>query len=518
MACVGKECDYQGLIEQMKADWEDDLDDVKHLGNGDIGSVFYAWQKSRKGPVAIKMVNLRGHRGRAYGETVTLKLLKDHMHVVSMYTYKTVGDYMYILMEFCEGGSLCDYLTTHGVMSEKAASHIIRQVYSAVRLMHSRKIIHMDLTTRNVLIKDARDPNSIAVRLCDFGLVSDVNKGSLAETSGIMKRVASNNLKYYLRGDLYSMGCLLYSMLVQKDLSRSTREGVIDDMVQEVNKSSIKNEVKDLIKSLLNREFKDIEDLRFCEFMGGNDSLAKLRPTDQVISITVAFLHVYLFRKHLESEPTIAWSVSAHSKDAAPTASQKIAAKIQPNERTEMKTLSKERHDAVRIQKAVARSPPGAPQNSHSGRVLFSSKVVIHSDGTTRSYTSYSSLKGGDRTLYQDAIARINEYIDANASLKKHCIAKINNLRHFTEESCFCMMVNGSCRLHLSKGEKIIRSSTGEYKMIDGDRNQKIIDPSDRIRRVMDFHENQALINWLIKHKEQDQIVLDDSQDFFVAW
>ncbi|KAK0427167.1 hypothetical protein QR680_010098 [Steinernema hermaphroditum] len=784
MASARRERDHQGLIERLTADWNGDFNNVKHLADGGFGSVFYAWQKSRKRPVAIKMVNLLEDRSkRVLDEIETLHLLRKHLHVVTMYDNKKVGDYVYILMEFCEGGSLRSYLIKHGALSEKAASHVIRQVYSAVRMLHSQKIIHRDLTTNNVLIKEAKDPNSIAVRLCDFGLVSDTKKKApqtVAGTPGFMDPAILNNQKYDLRVDMYSMGCLLYSMLLQKDPPRFTREGVINDMVQEVNNSRISSGVKDLIKGLLNKEFKDIEDLKHYEFMSGNDIPmsrlasyssqaenkcctssplhATLRPTsnETVRKRTAESLERLreLQRNRQESrirsdqrpnrgdrsaarqledrrgnlternngnedaerrearrrpdldgaerrearrrseldaaERRVARlrsdSKSSGSGSAARQledrrgnlternngnedaerrearrrpdldgaerrearrrseldAAERRKARRRPDldgaerrearlrsdskssgsgsaarqledrrgnlternngnedaerrearqrsdldgaERKETRLRSdskssgsgsatvlledrlrayRERKNADRQKenlpttaprsKSRRRESPGSSADlaqwpcpvfvkvdkevkvseeykihfklpfdivvenvitrkaveikrhvrilSNLDGLKFSNrqKVEIHSNGATRSYSNYSSLTDGDRTLYQDAIARINEYI--NTSLRKFYIAKIENLRHFTEKSSFYVMANGSCRLHLSNGEKIIRSSTGEYKG----------NVDDRIRRVMDFYENLAMMNWKIS-EEKEQVIIDDSQ------
>lgn len=67
-----------------------------------------------------------------------------------------------IVMEYCEGGTLLDYVKTRNYLSEDEARHFFTQIVDAISYCHSNKVIHCDLKLENILLK-SQDSTEIKV-------------------------------------------------------------------------------------------------------------------------------------------------------------------------------------------------------------------------------------------------------------------------------------------------------------------------------------------------------------------
>lgn len=71
-----------------------------------------------------------------------------------------------IYMEYIEGSSVRDYLVTAQGQTEEAQTKVASLIGKALGLMHNIDVIHGDLTTSNLLMREETG----AVVLIDFGL------------------------------------------------------------------------------------------------------------------------------------------------------------------------------------------------------------------------------------------------------------------------------------------------------------------------------------------------------------
>ncbi|VDM83077.1 unnamed protein product, partial [Strongylus vulgaris] len=89
-----------------------DLTDFKMIGEGSTGIVLSAYKHSLKHIVAVKRMNLRKQQRREllFNE---VSIMRDYQHanIVRMFSSHLVGDELWVVMEFMEGGSLTDIVT-----------------------------------------------------------------------------------------------------------------------------------------------------------------------------------------------------------------------------------------------------------------------------------------------------------------------------------------------------------------------------------------------------------------------
>ncbi|GAM88268.1 hypothetical protein ANO11243_063010 [Dothideomycetidae sp. 11243] len=112
-------------------------------------------------------------------EVDTMKKLKGHKHIVRYIDshasqLKGGGYEVFLLMEFCAGGGLIDFMNTRLQyrLTEPEILNIFSDVAEGVATMHYLKppLLHRDLKVENVLISKPPSSSSNALyKLCDFG-------------------------------------------------------------------------------------------------------------------------------------------------------------------------------------------------------------------------------------------------------------------------------------------------------------------------------------------------------------
>jgi calcium-dependent protein kinase len=91
----------------------------------------------------------------------------DHPNIVKYYeTYEDVK-YLYLVMEYCNGGELFDKITSKktGVFSEIEARSLMKKLLMALNHCHMSGIAHRDIKPENIMIGVDDE-----IKLIDFGL------------------------------------------------------------------------------------------------------------------------------------------------------------------------------------------------------------------------------------------------------------------------------------------------------------------------------------------------------------
>ncbi len=195
---------------------------VRRIGKGGMGTVYLARDDTLGRKVAIKFVSgfVHGDRParRLFLSEAKAMAAVSHANVVHVYTFGESEGVPYIVMEYVEGQSLGRLLRNSGQLSEKQAVDILRQTVRALEAAWEQGIVHGDIKPSNILI----DSNG-TVRVCDFGLARPkptelptaprhVSPGG--GTPHYMSPEQSAGRPTDLRSDVYSLGVVLYEMLV----------------------------------------------------------------------------------------------------------------------------------------------------------------------------------------------------------------------------------------------------------------------------------------------------------------
>ncbi|KFP65345.1 Serine/threonine-protein kinase PAK 7, partial [Cariama cristata] len=189
------------------------LDNFIKIGEGSTGIVCIATEKHTGKQVAVKKMDLRKQQRREllFNEVV---IMRDYHHenVVDMYNSYLVGDELWVVMEFLEGGALTD-IVTHTRMNEEQIATVCLSVLRALSYLHNQGVIHRDIKSDSILLtSDGR------IKLSDFGFCAQVSKEvprrkSLVGTPYWMAPEEISRLPYGTEVDIWSLGIMVIEMI-----------------------------------------------------------------------------------------------------------------------------------------------------------------------------------------------------------------------------------------------------------------------------------------------------------------
>jgi predicted Ser/Thr protein kinase len=165
---------YDDDLADFKEEWMIPFADViigKKLGQGAFGVVYKGeWGGE---PVAIKQCTLNvGPAGVAdfKAEAKLMLSIKPHPSIVQVFGLTVHQGSIYMILEYCGGGSLDSYMKKKQLTFEQKIS-ILESISRGVDHLHRNGIIHRDLACRNILVNSAGK-----AKVADFGMSRIVDK------------------------------------------------------------------------------------------------------------------------------------------------------------------------------------------------------------------------------------------------------------------------------------------------------------------------------------------------------
>ncbi|XP_074045339.1 serine/threonine-protein kinase ULK2 isoform X2 [Macrotis lagotis] len=197
------------------------------VGHGAFAVVFKGrHRKKTDWEVAIKSINKKNLSKSQLLLGKEIKILKElqHENIVALYDVQELPNSVFLVMEYCNGGDLADYLQAKGTLSEDTIRVFLHQIAAAMRILHSKGIIHRDLKPQNILLSYASRRKSsvsgIRIKIADFGfaryLHSNMMAATLCGSPMYMAPEVIMSQHYDAKADLWSIGTVIYQCLVGK--------------------------------------------------------------------------------------------------------------------------------------------------------------------------------------------------------------------------------------------------------------------------------------------------------------
>ena len=192
----------------------------RELGRGGMATVYLARDVKHQRSVAIKVLD--PDLAHAIGADRFLREIEiaarlQHPHILSLYDSGSAEGLLYYVMPFVEGETLRSCLDREKQLSIGEALRIATEVASALGYAHSRGVVHRDIKPENVLLSAGH------AIVADFGIARAVSAaeastltgtGTIIGTPAYMSPEQSTGSPVDGRSDIYSLGCVVYEMLV----------------------------------------------------------------------------------------------------------------------------------------------------------------------------------------------------------------------------------------------------------------------------------------------------------------
>ncbi|KAJ3853580.1 hypothetical protein EV368DRAFT_38634, partial [Lentinula lateritia] len=187
------------------------------LGKGAFGQVYRALNWATGETVAIKQISLNNIPASELSSIMSeISLLKNlrHPNIVKYKGFVKTRMHLYIILEFCENGSLSQIGKRFGKFPEGLVGVYVSQVLEGLCYLHEQGVIHRDIKGANILTnKDG------TVKLADFGVASSTaipSGSSSAEVVGSPYWMAPEVIEQSgatTASDIWSLGCVVIELL-----------------------------------------------------------------------------------------------------------------------------------------------------------------------------------------------------------------------------------------------------------------------------------------------------------------
>jgi len=191
------------------------------IGKGGMAEVFLAQDQLLDRPVAIKRLAAEHAADPSFVERfrreaqAAAKL--NHPNIVGVFDYFEEGGEYFIVQEYIDGRSLAELLRAEGRLHPDRAADIAADVAAGLGAAHREGMVHRDVKAGNVLV--AADGQ---VKVADFGIArvfaggdSELTQaGTVMGTATYFSPEQAQGKPVDPRSDLYSLGVVLYEMLV----------------------------------------------------------------------------------------------------------------------------------------------------------------------------------------------------------------------------------------------------------------------------------------------------------------
>lgn len=190
------------------------------IGSGTFGEV-YKGIRNRDGlEIAGKVIMESKLKTKKLRESLekeaSIQSTAKHPNIVSLLEVIKLPQETILIMEYCDGGDLAEFLEKRKRLPEDVAKKFLQQIVAALDFMNDRRIIHRDIKPKNILLT-TRDENA-TLKLADFGFARIIDYQGVADTQCgtplYMAPEVSLGKKYGLKADLWSIGCIFYEMVV----------------------------------------------------------------------------------------------------------------------------------------------------------------------------------------------------------------------------------------------------------------------------------------------------------------
>ncbi len=193
------------------------------VGSGGIATVYVARDLKTNEMVAVKVIHPHvakdSNTVKRFEREANLLMSLTDPHLVRVYDYGIEEDRHYLVMEYVGGRTLKAIIKEEGPLAIDRALDLAQQVTEGLSVIHQQGVIHRDIKPQNLMVQ-----TDGTVKMMDFGIarMADLSaltqSGFLVGTPHYISPEQAMGQRVDHRSDIYSLGVVLYEMLIGKVL------------------------------------------------------------------------------------------------------------------------------------------------------------------------------------------------------------------------------------------------------------------------------------------------------------
>lgn len=218
---------------------------VRQLGEGGFAEVSECLEIETQRRYAVKSFTKESLELDSNGKTLVwneIKILRrlDHANLLRLCELHESANSVYIVMDFVQGGELSKFIKQNAKLAELTIIQILLGLFRGLRHLHGLGIVHRDLKSSNVLLRQQENPSASDVVIVDFGLSTRYHEtnaiykwcgtpGSMSPEILRAQRANRDCVVADEKPDVFAIGLLGYTMMARK--SPFDRQGLSKEEV-----------------------------------------------------------------------------------------------------------------------------------------------------------------------------------------------------------------------------------------------------------------------------------------------
>jgi serine/threonine-protein kinase len=186
-------------------------------GRGQFGKVLCARMRDTGKLVALKELEHKRFPTSKLLRELRFLLTLQHENIVTCTALMHHQNYRYLVMDYCEGGTLRDLMNHSKTLSVQQCFDLINEILLGLEHAHGENIIHCDIKPENILLKITA--KGWMAKISDFGIARLSQEiGTDSDNTGSPGYMAPERFygQFSAGSDIYAVGIILYELLVGK--------------------------------------------------------------------------------------------------------------------------------------------------------------------------------------------------------------------------------------------------------------------------------------------------------------
>eukprot|EP00928_Gymnodinium_smaydae_P086307 TRINITY_DN7033_c0_g1_i1.p1 TRINITY_DN7033_c0_g1~~TRINITY_DN7033_c0_g1_i1.p1 ORF type:complete len:489 (-),score=68.31 TRINITY_DN7033_c0_g1_i1:250-1545(-) len=197
---------------------------IREIGSGSFGCAYLVRKRGEDRELVLKEIFLKNcdtlEQKKNEVEVQVLSSL-NHPNVVKYRESFTQDATLCIVMDYCDGGDLRQYITSSRRRRERIPEPQVLRWFTelclALKHMHDKKILHRDVKSPNIFLAQREYGEGLTAKLADFGIAKILKANESFTKTRIgtpyyLSPEICNEKPYSSPSDIWSLACVLHEM------------------------------------------------------------------------------------------------------------------------------------------------------------------------------------------------------------------------------------------------------------------------------------------------------------------